>query len=141
MKNESLDSFFSGIIEKNVELRSYAANKSQLIRALKNYDIGVLRLVSDEMKAAGLGSFRTHNIVDWLTEVRRELKRQGIADYLLIIWDEFTNLLEIPARRSILNVMQDIAELSYKSVSFPPVYILFSNVCFQSNRRGGAEYF
>lgn len=120
MQNESLDSFFSGIIEKNVELRSYAANKSQLIRALKNYDIGVLRLVSDEMKAAGLGSFRTHNIVDWLAEVRRELKRQGIADCLLIIWDEFTNLLEIPARRSILNVMQDIAELSYSESEDDP---------------------
>ena len=28
------------------------------------------------------------------------------------MWDEFTSLLDIPARRSILNVMQDIAELS-----------------------------
>ncbi len=120
LQNESLDSFFAGIIEKNVELRSYAADKSQLIQALENYDISVLRLVSDEMKAAGLGSFRTHNIVDWLAEVRCELKRQGIADYLLIIWDEFTTLLDIPARRSILNVMQDIAELSYSESEDDP---------------------
>lgn len=59
-----------------------------------------------------MGGFRTHNIIEWLTEIKKELSDRKIADYLLIMWDEFTSLLDIPARRSILNVMQDIAELS-----------------------------
>lgn len=113
LENGSLDSFFENLLENNVELHSYAANKEQLAKRLENNDTKVIRIIADELKRAGLGGFRTHNIIEWLAEVKRELKQRGIADYLLIIWDEFTSLLDIPARRSILNVMQDIAELSY----------------------------
>ena len=35
----------------------------------------------------------------------------------MLFWDEFTSLLDIPARRSILNVMQDIAELSSAEIN------------------------
>lgn len=113
LENGSLDSFFENLLENNVELHSYAANKTQLIKKLENNDTKVIRIIADELKRAGLGGFRTHNIIEWLADVKRELKQRGIADYLLIIWDEFTSLLDIPACRSILNVMQDIAELSY----------------------------
>lgn len=116
LENGTLDSFFENLIENNIELHSYASNKSQLITALKNNETKVIRIIADELKKAGLGGFRTHNIIEWLTEIKNELKERGIADYLLIIWDEFTSLLDIPARRSILNVMQDIAELSYSEV-------------------------
>lgn len=116
LENGTLDSFFENLIENNIELHSYASNKSQLINALKNNETKVIRIIADELKKAGLGGLRTHNIIEWLTEIKNELKESGIADYLLIIWDEFTSLLDIPARRSILNVMQDIAELSYSEV-------------------------
>lgn len=116
LENGTLDSFFESLIENNIELHSYASNKSQLINALKNNETKVIRIIADELKKAGLGGFRTHNIIEWLTEIKNELKERGIADYLLIIWDEFTSLLDIPARRSILNVMQDIAELSCSEV-------------------------
>lgn len=112
LENGSLDSFFENLLENNVELHSYAANKKQLIKALENNERKVIRIIADELKKAGLGGFRTHNIIEWLAEVKKELKQRGIADYLLIIWDEFTSLLDISASRSVLNVMQDIAELS-----------------------------
>ena len=117
LEKGTLDSFFENLIENNVELRSYASNKTQLVTALRNNETKVIRIIADELKKAGLGGFRTHNIIEWLTEINKELKERGIADYLLIIWDEFTSLLDIPARRSILNAMQDIAELSYSEVN------------------------
>lgn len=117
LENGSLDSFFENLMESNIELHSYAATKKQLIQALENHETKVIRIIADELKKAGLGGFRTHNIIEWLTEIKNELQERGIADYLLIIWDEFTSLLGIPARRSILNVMQDIAELSYAEVN------------------------
>lgn len=116
LENGSLDSFFENLLENNVELHSYASNKKQLIKVLEDNETKVIRIIADELKKAGLGGFRTHNIVEWLAEVKEELKQRGIADYLLIIWDEFTSLLDVPARRSILNVMQDIAELSSSEV-------------------------
>ncbi|MCM1063037.1 MAG: hypothetical protein NC420_00970 [Eubacterium sp.] len=117
LENGSLDSFFENLMKNNIELHSYAATKEQLVITLKNNDTKVIRIIADELKKAGLGGFRTHNIIEWLSEIKKELQERGIADYLLIIWDEFTSLLDIPARRSILNVMQDIAELSYSEIN------------------------
>lgn len=117
LENGTMDSFFENLLDKNIELHSYAQNKQQLAEALRRGEKKVIRIIADELKRAGLGGFRTYNIVEWLTEVKNELKRRGIADYLLIMWDEFTSLLDIPASRSILNVMQDIAELSRSEVS------------------------
>lgn len=117
LKNGVLDSFFESVLENNIELHSYAANKQQLIKALERNDTKVIRIIADELKQAGLGGFRTHNIIEWLTEIKRELQERGIADYLMLMWDEFTSLLEIMNRRSILNVIQDIAELSCSEVN------------------------
>lgn len=66
-----MDSFFENLINKNIELQGYAANKEQLILALENNETKVLRIIADELKDAGLGGFRTHNIIEWLTEVKR----------------------------------------------------------------------
>lgn len=117
LDNGSLDSFFENLMKSNVELYSYAANKQQLIKALENSETKVIRIIADEFKKAGLGGVRTHNIIEWLTEIKKELQEKGIADYLLLIWDEFTSLLDISARMSILNVIQNIAELSYSEVN------------------------
>ena len=112
IQNGTLDSFFDELLKSNFELNSYAGNKAQLIQALERHETKVIRIIADEIKKTGLGGFRTHDIIEWLTEIKKELTDRGVADYLLIMWDEFTSLLDIPARRSILNVMQDIAELS-----------------------------
>ena len=117
IQNGTLDSFFDELLKSNYELNSYAANKAQLIQALERHETRVIRIIADEIKKTGLGGFRTHNIIEWLTEIKKELVDRGIADYLLIMWDEFTSLLDIPARRSILNVMQDIAELSKTEIN------------------------
>ncbi len=117
LKKGLLDSFFENLLKDNIELHSYAANKQQLVNRLEENDTKVLRIIADEVKKAGLGGFRTHNIIEWLTEIKKELKERGIADYLLLMWDEFTSLLDISERRSILNAIQDIAELSCAEVS------------------------
>ncbi|MDD3240422.1 MAG: DUF6079 family protein [Lachnospira sp.] len=116
LEKGDLDTFFDNLIAKNIELQGYAENKEQLINALKKSETKVIRIIADELKDAGLGGFRTHNIIEWLTDVKGELSNRGIADYLILFWDEFTSLLDIPARRSLLNVIQDIAEMSYSEV-------------------------
>lgn len=117
LKKGDLDDFFANLINKNIELQGYAANKQKLLTTLENGETKVLRIIADEFKEAGLGGFRTHNIIEWLTDVKTELQKKGIADYLMLFWDEFTSLLDIPARRSILNVIQDIAEMSSSEVN------------------------
>lgn len=112
LKNSSFDSFFSNLLKTNIELSSYAKDKNQLIKSIEDNDIKVLRIIIDGLKDAGVGGHRVHNIIEWLKDVKNELVTKNIADYLMIMWDEFTSLLDIPERRSILNIIQDIAELS-----------------------------
>jgi hypothetical protein len=117
LKSGNFDSFFDHLLKTNMELSSYAKDKNQLIKSIEDNDIKVLRIIIDGLKNAGVGGHRTHNIIEWLKDIKNELVSKNIADYLMIMWDEFTSLLDVPERRSILNVIQDIAELSKKETT------------------------
>lgn len=93
------------------ELKRYATDVSEIENLLKNGDVDLLKEINASLKKSRVMK-ATDNIVKWLTEVARELRHRGIATNLVIFWDEFTSLLDIAERRSILNTIQDIAELS-----------------------------
>ena len=83
----------------------------ELKELLEDGDVEVLKEINIALKKSNIIK-ATPDIKQWLIEVMNELRKNKIADYLVIFWDEFTSLLEISERRSILNCMQDIAELS-----------------------------
>lgn len=93
------------------ELDRYASNIEDLKELLENGDVDVLKEINKALKNSNMIK-ATPDIKQWLIEVMDELRKQNVADYLVLFWDEFTSLLEISERRSILNCMQDIAELS-----------------------------
>ena len=86
-----------------------------IIQKLRTYsDLALHTLMDKIFRVARERQIRaftmsTTDLADWIKEVIRANQLRAIV----FIWDEFTSLLDIPARRSILNVMQDIAELSY----------------------------
>ncbi len=93
------------------ELDRYASSTEDLRELLEQGDVEVLKKINTALKKSNMIK-ATPDIKQWLTEVMSELRKQKAADYLVLFWDEFTSLLEISERRSILNCMQDIAELS-----------------------------
>lgn len=93
------------------ELDRYASTVEELKEILEGGDVEVLKEINIALKKSNMIK-ATPDIKQWLTEVMEELRNQNVADYLVIFWDEFTSLLEISERRSILNCMQDLAELS-----------------------------
>lgn len=97
--------------ELNGELKRYAASVQEIEKLLLNGDVDLLKEINTSLKKSSMMK-ATDNIVKWLTEVARELRHKKIASNLVIFWDEFTSLLDITERRSILNTIQDIAELS-----------------------------
>lgn len=109
--DERFASFWN--IELKNRLSRYHTDKNGLKRMLQAGDIDLLKEIDNALKENANFHTSTDNIVSWLTEVSEELRNQNIADYLVIFWDEFTSLLEITERRSILNTIQDIAELSH----------------------------
>lgn len=100
--------------QKNIEdseLRLYVNDKEGLIAKLREEDIKILRILEDTYSKNDL-HFLHSDISHWLVEVREELKEKGIADALMIYWDEFTGMLELPKSGLLLTELQNIAELS-----------------------------
>ena len=109
LKDKKFSSFWQIMLSN--ELDRYASTVEELEELLNNGDVEVLKEINIALKKSNMIK-ATPDIKQWLTEVMSELREQGVADYLVIFWDEFTSLLEISERRSILNCMQDLAELS-----------------------------
>jgi len=100
--------------QKNIEdseLKLYVNDKEELIEKLRKGDIKILTILEDISSKNGL-HFSHSDISHWLVEVRDELKKRGIADVLMIYWDEFTGMLELPKTGVLLTELQNIAELS-----------------------------
>lgn len=109
LHDKKFTSFWQSMLSE--ELDRYASTTDDLKELLENGDVEVLKEINIALKKSNMIK-ATHDIKQWLTEVMNELREQKIADYLVLFWDEFTSLLGISERRSILNCMQDIAELS-----------------------------
>lgn len=107
--DKKFESFWQSMLVN--ELNRYASTTDELKTLLEDGDIEVLKEINIALKKSNMIK-ATPNIKQWLTEVMNELRKQKVADFLVLFWDEFTSLLEISERRSILNCMQDIAELS-----------------------------
>ena len=109
LEDKKFSSFWESMLKN--ELDRYASSIDELKEALEIGDVNVLKEINIALKKSNMIK-ATPDIKQWLTEVMDALRKQNVADYLVIFWDEFTSLLEITERRSILNCMQDIAELS-----------------------------
>ncbi len=109
LQDAKFESFWNSMLSS--ELNRYASTKDDLEELLHDGDVEVLKEINISLKKSNIIK-ATPDIKQWLTEVMNELRKKGVADYLVIFWDEFTSLLEISERRSILNCMQDLAELS-----------------------------
>lgn len=109
LEDKKFESFWAAILSQ--ELYRYADSIEEVEELLKKGDVEVLKEINIALKKSNIIK-ATPDIKQWLIEVMSELRKQNKANYLVIFWDEFTSLLEISERRSILNCMQDIAELS-----------------------------
>ncbi|MBO8152008.1 MAG: hypothetical protein H0Z30_05895 [Candidatus Marinimicrobia bacterium] len=97
-------------IFKGTELEVYGT-KEDIISKLQQENINILTKIESILSQKGI-HFSTENIANWLVEIRNELKNKEIADYLVIYWDEFTGILELPKSGLLLTELQNIAELS-----------------------------
>lgn len=109
LEDKKFSSFWDSILRD--ELDRYVSSVEELKEALEIGDVEILKKINTALKKSNMIK-ATPDIEQWLIEVMDELRKQKVADYLVIFWDEFTSLLEVTERRSILNCMQDIAELS-----------------------------
>ena len=110
LDNPAFESFWDSLLKN--ELMPYCQTKEDIKKELNKHDKDILGIIDKKFKSSTNSSFGASSVVDWLYEVKCEIANKGIANSLVIIWDEFTSLLSGSESRSILNTVQDIAELS-----------------------------
>ena len=100
-------------IQNDPELSSYVSDKHHLLSLLRGErpDIDVFRLLEGLLSQAGW-HLSSSNISRWLCDVADELRKQGRASSLMLFWDEFTTVMELPQVNALLTELQHIAELS-----------------------------
>jgi hypothetical protein len=111
---ESTPIDINAIIATEPELRCYAKNKDDLIKKLRTSDIDVYLALEEALaKPQYSVQFTSSDIVKWLSEVEQEIVEKKIANGLLIIWDEFTSVMDT-ITSGMTNMIQNIAERTGK---------------------------
>ena len=104
------------LIALSDELASEAPTYDKLIARLKANDIDVFMHL-EEVLAADDTYLSSDSISDWLVEVENAIEKAGIANGLIIFWDEFTSVMDT-LKSDRINVLQNIAEKSQKNNVF-----------------------
>lgn len=105
-----MESFWNMLLKE--DLKNYCRDKEHIRNSLLAYDKEILGIIDSRYRKINDGGFGTSSITKWLKDVQHELNNAGIADHLIIIWDEFTSLLSTDDARGFLNTVQDIAEIA-----------------------------
>lgn len=108
---ENEPAFWEMLIQNNDELRSVAPSTDKLKSRLRSCDTEVLDRMRMALRNGGYSiPLQTANLQNWLFEVQGELRKQGTYKGLLIIWDEFTDIVRSDIGIQLLKVLQNIAE-------------------------------
>lgn len=98
-------------IDKHEDLKDIAPTPESVISLLKDNNIQAYMELEEALyKTVGV-PLTTKNVSEWLAEVEHAIEAEGIADGLIIFWDEFTSIMEAIGSDRI-NVLQNIAEKS-----------------------------
>ncbi len=108
---ESEPGLWNMLIESNEVLKSVAPDLGKLKSRLANGDTEVLNRVTQALRNMGINvPIKNSNLKTWIFEVQNELRNQGEYDGLLIIWDEFTDVMRSDLGVPLLKILQEIAE-------------------------------
>ena len=83
------------MIAKNRGLYSVAPDRAMLIHKLQNRDMGTFQKANAALHDGNIHVFLSqNNISEWLVEVQDKLREISHYKGLLILWDEFTDVME-----------------------------------------------
>ena len=111
--------FDTAVLPNSDELNNYFDTTEQVIAALdgSNPSLQVFLSVEKAVRKHVGAVFEQTSISEWLADVEKEIEKQGIADGLIIFWDEFTSVMDT-LKSDRINVLQNIAEKSQNNNIF-----------------------
>lgn len=107
---ENNEVIWDNLIDRNTALKSVASTRDKLISKLMGKDMGTYQKAKEAQRAANLAIvFNTDNIGQWLIEVQEKLRANTDYKGLLILWDEFTDVMDDSIGVPVLKALQTIA--------------------------------
>ncbi len=100
------------LIDSHPQLSSAAPDIDELVNLLEQGDVGIYHHVVKALRDSGFGALRQDNakLKDWLVEIQDKLAEQGHYCGLLLVWDEFTDVMIDPMGLQVLKALQEVAE-------------------------------
>lgn len=108
--------FWEQLIVQNVQLQSVTPDVNKLKQRLIAADTDVLDIVRQSLRKGGYDiRLQSNNLQQWIFEVQNALREKTPYDGLLIIWDEFTEVMTSSIGVRLLVQLQEIAEAMMNS--------------------------
>lgn len=99
------------ILAQNPKLSSYTPTTDKLIANLQAQDSGTLSKVKDVLRDSGIDiRLDSEKLSSWFFEVQNKLAHSTSYDGLLVIWDEFTDVMTSDIGPSLLVDLQRLAD-------------------------------
>lgn len=103
--------FWDNLIEGSPLLKSIVPTRQKLISELRNGDTATLGKVKDVLRENRYDiRMDSANLKQWFFEVQDELAAKTDYNGILVIWDEFTDMMKSPVGQSVLVALQEIDE-------------------------------
>lgn len=108
---ESNEVIWDDIISRSPALSTYIPTRQKLVQQLKAKDPGTLQKAKDALREAGLHVLLEQDtLAKWLGEVQDKLRETSPFTGLLILWDEFTDVMEDGVGIPVLKELQTVAQ-------------------------------
>ncbi len=128
--------FETEVIPNSEELDDIISTADDAIGMLKTGGPDFYITVEKAIRETIGSVFEQTSISDWLAEVEKEIEHRGIADGLIIFWDEFTSVMDT-LKSDRINVLQNIAEKSKNNNVF--LFLISHRVESQSSDTKGKD--
>ena len=108
---ESQQAFWEQLISQDAQLGSVAPDVNKLKQRLYAADLDVLDCVRQALRKGGYDiRLQSNNLQQWIFEVQKALRDKTDYNGMLIIWDEFTEILTSSIGTRLLVQLQQISE-------------------------------
>ena len=111
---------WDSIIEGDLELQSYAPDRKKLIKELKDSDgsSAILTLTKNALRKSKIHiMLDQENLCKWFFEVQNELAKSTEYKGIFLIWDEFTDVMDLEIGPIALGCLQELTEATMQSTS------------------------
>lgn len=113
------------IINGDSELRSYAPDRKKLIKELKDTSSAILSQTKKALRNSRLHvMLEQESLCKWFFEIQDELSKKTDYKGILLIWDEFTDVMDLEVGPAVLGGLQELSEATQQTSNNSYIFLI-----------------